>query len=496
MLLALEKQYGLWMRVGSFVLDIPPLSMILQRAANLARPAVKTYLVAAGCVALAFLVELLCARPIGNFVSLGAFYPAVLVGALLGAGPGIFAALASLLLAWLILLPPAFTLASGDAQEVWQIVLFTLSTGLIIAVAGAFRKVQVTPNAANELFKTVQDISSEGLVIYRALRDASGRAIDLEYRYANPAALAFMTKSDPNRVVGGRLLERLPLAREHPQLFPRYLEVLETGNTSEAEYELGGRRFRSKVAKLQDGLVVTMRDVSAQHRSDEVQRLLAQELDHRVKNMLTTVISMTKLTANGASSVTELRDKLLGRFQAMGRAHELLVASSWTDAQVDEVVRGTLDPRLHSNADRFVIFGPEVAIEPETALALNMALHELATNAIKYGALSADRGQVEISWAQDAQSPSVIHLSWIERGGPPVEKPIGKGFGTRLLERAFASLEGSRVLLHHARSGVHCEIVFNAKHNLPGLSVSRIEMTNSDDPPLSSRPLPNTARAG
>lgn len=464
--------------------------MTLQNAGKYVRTAAKSYLLAAVCVALAFLTEFLVAKLIGDFVTLSSFYPAVLVSALLGVGPGIFAAVSSLLLAWFILLPPAFSLALGHAHEVWQLVLFTISAGLIIAVASAYRNAQAARNAANELFKTVQEISSEGLVIYRALRDAVGRAIDLEYRYANPAALGFMTRSDPKRVVGSRLLERLPLAREHPHLFPRYLKVLETGDTSEAEYELGGRWFRSNVAKLQDGLVVTVRDVSAKRRSDEVQRLLAQELDHRVKNMLATVVSMTNLTATGASSATELKEKLLGRFQAMGRAHELLVASSWTDALVGEVVRGTLDPHLQSNAHRFVILGPEVAIEPETALALNMALHELATNAIKYGALSAHHGQVEIRWAPDAQSPSFIRLFWREIGGPPVERPDGNGFGTRLLERAFASLDGGSVCLAYARSGVNCEIVFKAKPNEPGIGANTVEMTSTDS---FSQSLPNTA---
>jgi two-component sensor histidine kinase len=424
---------------------------------------VRAYLLAAACVALASSAEALSDRLIGGFVSFGFFYPAILVSALLGIGPGIFAMVISLLVAWFFFLPPVFSFAFETAKETRELVLFAICASLIITVARAYRRAQSSRNAANRLFKTVQDMSTEGVVLYRALRDEAGRVVDLEYEYANPAAIGFMSGSDPKRVIGARLLERLPMAREHPLLFPRYLKVLETGKSSEAEYELGGRWFHSNVAKLEDGLVVTVRDVSATHRSDEVQRLLAQELNHRVKNMLATVISMTSFTGKGASSATELKEKLLGRFQAMGRVHGLLVASSWTDASVGAVVHDTLDPYLQSDSQRFVIDGPEITITPETALALNMALHELATNAIKYGALSAQHGEIGICWALDAERPSLVHLTWRETGGPPISSSISQGFGTRLLEKVFAGSEGGAVKLDFAKDGAICEMCFGAK---------------------------------
>ena len=451
-----------------------------------------SYLLAGAFVALAFGAELILSSIVGNVVRLGSFYPAVLASALLGVAPGVFALAASLFLAWYVLFPPSFSFALNNVEEVWELALFTISAALIIVVASAYRKAQAGRAAASQLFKAIQDISMEGVVIYRPLRDDAGAVADFEYRYANPAAIRFMSRSDPKRVVGGRLLERLPLARDNPHLFPRYLKVLETGETSEAEYELGGRWFCSNVAKLEDGLVVTVRDVSAQHYSDEIQKLLAQELHHRVKNMLATVISMTNFTARSSSSAGELKDKLLGRFQAMARAHELLVANSWTDALVGEVVCGTLEPHLQSNAHRFAITGPDVPVEPETALALNMALHELATNAIKYGALSAPDGQVIIEWRSDPERPSLVHLAWSEAGGPFVRKPSSKGFGTRLLEKAFAGQEGSGVRLNFAREGVRCEIIFMAKFARPAMSVGAPQASQMDPPAL----LPTPAELG
>jgi two-component system CheB/CheR fusion protein len=266
-------------------------------------------------------------------------------------------------------------------------------------------------------------------------------------------------KGEPESVVGGRLIERLPEAREHPQLFPRYARVFSSGETSEAEYELGGRWFHSRVAKLDDGIVVTVRDVSAQRRADEVQKLLLQELNHRVKNLLASVIAMVVFTERGAASAAEFRDKLSARLHALSRAHSLLSASAWTETSIGDVVRSTLEPHLGQDSTRFRIDGSAYKISSDTALALNMAIHELATNAAKYGALSDSRGQIAIKWTPDPDRFGFIRLSWKEAGGPRVSRPAAPGFGTRLLDRAFAS-GGGQVKLEYPDEGVACEMVF------------------------------------
>ena len=176
-----------------------------------------------------------------------------------------------------------------------------------------------------QLFKAVQDISLEGVVVYRALLDRGGQVHDFEYRYANPAACAIMMSPSSDEIVGAKLLERLPLAREHAQLFPRYVRVFTTGETSEAEYELGGRWFHSTAAKLGDGIVVTVQDVSVRRRGEDAQKLLLQELSHRVKNLLASVIAMANSTERGVTSTAEFRDKLSARLQALSRTHGLLM---------------------------------------------------------------------------------------------------------------------------------------------------------------------------
>jgi two-component sensor histidine kinase len=421
------------------------------------------YVLAAGCVALASATQFLFQSLIAGYTNFGVFYPAVLMSALFGLGPGVFAAIVSALAQWLYFVPARSAFQTAGTNSILRLVIFSVGSTLIIVMAEAFRRAQASRMAANQLLKTAHDISTEGVVVYRAVRDRAGEIVDFEYRYANPTAIAIMAHSDPGRVIGGRLLERLPLAREHEHLFPRYVRVVETGETSQAEYEIGGRWFHSIVAKLDDGVVVTVRDITARRRSDEVQRLLAQELNHRVKNMLASVIAMTSFTGRGATSVEEFKDRLLGRFHALARAHGLLVSNAWTDALVGEVVRSTLDPHLQSDPQRFSIDGPKVMISPNTALALNMAIHELGTNAVKYGALSGRQGKVEIRWQVDRNEATRTELSWVETGGPAVEPPASQGFGMRLLERAFATTEEGEAELHFLPTGLRCVMRFESE---------------------------------
>ena len=417
------------------------------------------YAAAIGCVGLATGARFLLAEPLGQFESFGPFYPAILASALLGVGPGVLACAASLLMIWYFFLPPTWSFDLRDPSAMSALVVFAACSALLLGVATVHRRVKLARSQADEFFKAIQDISAEGVVLYRAVRDRDGTVVDFEYRYANPAALAIMRQSDTTNIVGKRFLERLPLARAHPQLFPRYLAALKTGQGSEAEYELGGRWFVSAVARLGDGLVVTVQDVSARKRSDEAQKLLLQELNHRVKNVLTSVIAMASIAGRGATSVADFNDKLLGRLHALSRAHGLLMANSWTEAELSEVVRSTLDPHLQSESRRFVIDGPKVPISADSALALNMALYELATNAIKYGALSNPQGEVAVRWRADPNEPGFVFLSWTEAHGPPVQPPGKPGFGTRLLERAFAAEDGE-VRLEYRDSGVFCEMRF------------------------------------
>jgi two-component sensor histidine kinase/PAS domain-containing protein len=187
------------------------------------------------------------------------------------------------------------------------------------------------------------------------------------------------------------------------------------------------------------------RDLTELKRAEELQRLLINELNHRVKNTLATVQSLVLQTLRGAADLASARTAVSARIIALAEAHDLLTSRSWSGADVAEVVERAIAPFA---AGQFTVEGPSLDLPPKEALALSLALHELATNAAKYGALSRPEGRVELRWrARDGE----LHLEWRESGGPPVAPPVRRGFGTRLLEDGL-----SQTRLDFAPGGVVC----------------------------------------
>jgi two-component sensor histidine kinase len=190
-------------------------------------------------------------------------------------------------------------------------------------------------------------------------------------------------------------------------------------------------------------------------RRDAEQRLLINELNHRVKNTLATVQSMAAQTFRRVPD-PEARANFEARLLALAKTHDILTRESWESASILDIVSASIEPYVGDSATaHFRVHGPAMRLPPNIVLPLSMALHELCTNAVKYGALSARSGYVEITWETDA---STVQLKWVEAGGPPVRDPTRKGFGLRLLERTLAQQLGGVVNLRFALKGLRCEI--------------------------------------
>jgi PAS domain S-box-containing protein len=173
-------------------------------------------------------------------------------------------------------------------------------------------------------------------------------------------------------------------------------------------------------------------DVTERRRAENRQRLLINELNHRVKNTLATVQSIAAQSLRSVSDVGRARDAFESRLIALAAAHDLLTAQSWNGARLSDVVAAASSPFETVRRPQISRSGPSVWLTAQQALALSLALHELATNAAKYGALSEPDGQVTIRWRRAAGE---LILSWVEQGGPPVKPPTRSGFGTRLLQQ-------------------------------------------------------------
>jgi two-component sensor histidine kinase len=201
------------------------------------------------------------------------------------------------------------------------------------------------------------------------------------------------------------------------------------------------------------------RDISDRKRAERHQRLLVAELNHRVKNALAMVQAIASQTLRDADLDPRYREAFEARLRALACAHDLLTKQHWESADVGEVVRSALEPHDYDDHERFRISGPRLHIRPKAALALSLALHELATNATKYGALSAEEGSVEITWELEAVSEGErFRLRWSEHGGPPVEPRNRKGFGSRLIERGLAAELKGDVQLDFQPAGLLCRI--------------------------------------
>ena len=202
------------------------------------------------------------------------------------------------------------------------------------------------------------------------------------------------------------------------------------------------------------GIFVEGSDVTERVRGEEHQRLLINELNHRVKNTLATVQAIAHQTFR--HDHTAKTDIFEARLLALSKAHDLLTRESWEGADLGQVVEGAIAPFRRSDGGRFRVTGPKAWLPPRTALALAMALHELCTNAAKYGALSVPSGRIVIAWTTSGPGPVHLNLRWEEQDGPAVTAPVHKGFGTRLIERALASELSGEVELRYETSGVVC----------------------------------------
>ncbi len=204
-----------------------------------------------------------------------------------------------------------------------------------------------------------------------------------------------------------------------------------------------------------DGSLITFVDVTSMVVAEQHQKLLVDELNHRVKNMLAVVISLTTNTVRRSASLEAFQEVFLGRIHALTVAYTLLSRDAWAPVPVREVLMEQLRPFLAGEQSNVGLNGPLVLLRPRVALALGMAIHELTTNAVKYGALSVVTGRVGIEWTVEVKNDAKqLVLTWTERGGPTVQKPEQLGFGMTLIERAFAHDVRGRADVEFARSGV------------------------------------------
>jgi two-component system, chemotaxis family, CheB/CheR fusion protein len=208
-----------------------------------------------------------------------------------------------------------------------------------------------------------------------------------------------------------------------------------------------------------EGVVVTFVDVTGLVRGEERQRTLVGELNHRVRNMLTIVIALASQTLANAPDQAEGGSAFIARLRAMARAYNLLSQAGWREVALRDIVQVELEPFVVTDRKRVSVKGPDVQMSPKGALAFGLAVHELATNAAKYGALSKSEGRVDVTWAVNGGRPSQrLVLDWREHDGPPVREPAAQGFGTRLIEQQIGYGLDGKAEITYAADGLRARL--------------------------------------
>ena len=188
-------------------------------------------------------------------------------------------------------------------------------------------------------------------------------------------------------------------------------------------------------------------DAEQREAADRLQKLILEELHHRIKNTLATVSSITSQSLRTATTVQHGQQAIESRLLALGRAHDLLLQARWSSASLAHIVRGATEPYESEGQGRFSIHGPDLKIVSSAVIALAMTFNELCTNTTKFGALSVPAGRVEIAWTIDEKNER-LRLTWTETGGPEVQAPTRRSFGTRMIETLGKQLNGEVEMIY------------------------------------------------
>jgi PAS domain S-box-containing protein len=298
----------------------------------------------------------------------------------------------------------------GDAEEQFRLLFEAAPNGMIVTDHGGI--ITFVNKQTEKLFGY-----SRGELI--------GRSVEVlvpeRFQGAHPSLRARFARQPETRAMGvGRDLYGL---RKNKTEFP---------------VEIGLNPFRSGDRLL---VVASVVDITERKRHEEQIRFVMDELSHRSKNLLSVVLAIASQTVEQATSFGEFQANFESRLMALARSHDLLVEQGWSGASIEALIFTQLKPFMDEPAARLDVAGPPMMLTPLAAQNIGLALHELAINALKYGALSSPEGRIVIRWeVDDRQIPNKFRLSWQEEGGPPVNPPTHRGFGHKVLSHIAQGL--------------------------------------------------------
>ncbi|TJV11496.1 MAG: PAS domain S-box protein, partial [Mesorhizobium sp.] len=311
-----------------------------------------------------------------------------------------------------------------------------------------------------ESLETVLDLVPVGIFIAEdgdgdAIR-ANRRAAELAGRRAADGKLSTVPAVLP-LMVNGSVVETheqpLQKAMRTGKPVPGYEARIAQADGSSIDVMMSANPLFDESGRVR-GAIAALVDVSNHKEAERAQERLLHELQHRVKNILATITALTSRMIRSSSSMGEFATSFHERLHAMARTHEVLSSHNWGDADLEQLLRATFSPYNSTERQNLVLHGPPFHLDAATAAALGMVFFELASNAAKYGALSVETGRIEVSW--NVVKPGMLSISWKELGGPAVEEPSRRNFGTTFIQQSLEyELRGS-VELNFRPTGLEC----------------------------------------
>jgi PAS domain S-box-containing protein len=394
----------------------------------------------------------------------------------------------------------ARVLATGQTESFLQESIHYPGRTLDVRVFPAFDSVGIVLRDVSRRVDAERALATSEEHLRRALDGAEMGSWRWEAKtdrlFLSDHTLAFYSLGSEHRVVERPELRRLIV---HPDDIPRLKKATDDAHDNQTQYEAeyrvrrdGGWRWMRVMGgpHIVDGKVVGVHglvqdiherklaaerlqaEIEERERAQQRQLLLIHELNHRVKNILAMVQAMAQQTLSAAETPEAAHKALDQRLLALAQAHDVLTLEGWEGAELTDIIAGAVAPHEDSPGSRFRTLGPRVRLEPKAAVALAMVLHELATNAVKYGALSRDAGWVGLTWSMSPAPAGGLdlRLAWTEHGGPKVKPPKRKGFGARMIARSLASEQGAAEL-HFEPEGLRCDITLVVRNSRSGREV-------------------------
>jgi PAS domain S-box-containing protein len=408
--------------------------------------------------ALATLVRIGLGQIYADLVPFATYYPAILFVTFVGrVAAGTVTLALSGIMAWWLFISPQYTFFPIATNDAINLSIFTLVGGVIIWTAENLRRTR------QQLMQNLEAASQLTAIVSYSGDAIVGFGLDRTIKSWNAGAeRLFGYRAD--EIIGQPLGALVPPDKvdEPKRLFPRsssgellHWETVRMGKAGRRIHvSISTGPIRSPNGEI-TGVSAIFQDITDRKQREEHINFVMRELSHRAKNLLAVIQAIARQTGRQSTSITDFEQRFAARLQSLAHSHDILLKREWRGATLDELVTSQLEPFADAGS-RVTAKGPELLLPPRTVEQIGIAMHELATNAVKHGALSVPAGSVSVSWAIEADDAGVqrLRIEWQERGGPTVTPPTKEGFGHAVLKRLVpTTLEGTATL-HYPPGGI------------------------------------------